>query len=182
MDKNFFYQWDLDQRLALPDVAVGTEIHFCNPNSKETECITVFAKEENGVVYADVPNIILQIAGDFKVYVWPRYTTHYRQILVIARPKPTDYVYTEVEIYTIEEAVNEGLKKAKESGEFDGKDGVDGKDGKDGHTPVKGTDYYTEAEKEELIDEIEETVLCDIDTAIDAIIALQNTYIGGVDV
>lgn len=28
--------------------------------------------------------------------------------------------------------------------------GVDGKDGKDGHTPVKGVDYFTESEKEEI--------------------------------
>lgn len=32
-----------------------------------------------------------------------------------------------------------------------GKDGVNGKDGKDGRTPVKGTDYYTDADKAELV-------------------------------
>ena len=36
----------------------------------------------------------------------------------------------------------------------DGEDGADGKDGEDGYTPVKGTDYFTEADKEELITEI----------------------------
>ena len=35
-----------------------------------------------------------------------------------------------------------------------GKDGEDGKDGVDGYTPVKGVDYYTEAEKNELVQEI----------------------------
>lgn len=30
-----------------------------------------------------------------------------------------------------------------------GKDGKDGADGKDGYTPVKGTDYYTDADKAE---------------------------------
>ena len=42
----------------------------------------------------------------------------------------------------------------------DGKDGVDGKDGiggkdgvdgKDGYSPVKGTDYFTDDEKEEML-------------------------------
>lgn len=32
-----------------------------------------------------------------------------------------------------------------------GKDGAAGKDGADGHTPVKGTDYFTEADKSEMI-------------------------------
>ena len=44
----------------------------------------------------------------------------------------------------ITEAVNAALAQAKESGEFDGKDGADGK------TPVKGADYFTEADKQEI--------------------------------
>ena len=38
--------------------------------------------------------------------------------------------------------VNSALAAAKESGEFDGADG---------YTPVKGTDYFTEADKTELV-------------------------------
>lgn len=32
-----------------------------------------------------------------------------------------------------------------------GANGTNGKDGKDGYTPVKGTDYYTEADKQEMV-------------------------------
>lgn len=39
-------------------------------------------------------------------------------------------------------AVNTALAQAKASGEFDGEDGI---------TPVKGTDYYTEADKTEMV-------------------------------
>lgn len=39
-------------------------------------------------------------------------------------------------------AVEEALQDAKDSGEFDGADG---------YTPVKGTDYYTEADKAEMV-------------------------------
>ncbi len=46
------------------------------------------------------------------------------------------------------EAINTALTEAKESGAFDG---VDGKDGKDGYTPIKGTDYFTEADKAEMV-------------------------------
>lgn len=39
-------------------------------------------------------------------------------------------------------AVNTALAQAKASGEFDGENGI---------TPVKGTDYYTEADKTEMV-------------------------------
>lgn len=117
MDKKSFYQWDLDRRIAFPGVAAGTEIHFCNPMSKETECIPVVSYDEDGAVYADVPNEILQISGSFKVYVWPFHTTQYHQFTVIARPKPVDYVYTETEKHTVDEITREAVENAMR--EFD---------------------------------------------------------------
>lgn len=61
------------------------------------------------------------------------------------------------------EAVNDALAQAKASGAFDGadgqpgadgKDGNPGKDGADGKTPVRGTDYYTEADKTEMVNAV----------------------------
>lgn len=64
---------------------------------------------------------------------------------------------------TLAGAVNDALAQAKESGEFDGKPGQPGKDGIDGNdgapgapgepgrTPQKGIDYYTEADKQEMV-------------------------------
>ena len=63
------------------------------------------------------------------------------------------------------EAVNTALAQAKASGEFDGADGKDGKDGQDGKngadgkTPVKGTDYFTDADKQELVAELAENAI-----------------------
>lgn len=51
--------------------------------------------------------------------------------------------------------------------------------GEDGYTPQKGVDYYTEAEKKEFIQEIESEVVGDVETALDTIIELQNSLIGG---
>ena len=48
----------------------------------------------------------------------------------------------------LQTAVDTALAQAKESGEFDGEDGEDGK------TPVKGTDYYTEADKTEMVNRV----------------------------
>lgn len=52
-------------------------------------------------------------------------------------------------------------------------------EGEDGYTPQKGIDYYTESEKAELISEIDTAIIGDIETALDNIIAIQNSLIGG---
>ena len=66
---------------------------------------------------------------------------------------------------TYAKEVADQLLKDKESGAFNGKDGAQGEkgdtgeagkdglngaDGKDGYTPVRGTDYWTEADKNEM--------------------------------
>lgn len=51
----------------------------------------------------------------------------------------------------------QGAKGDKGDTGADGKDGingVDGKDGADGHTPAKGTDYWTAADKAEIVTEV----------------------------
>ena len=49
-------------------------------------------------------------------------------------------------------AINTALAQAKESGEFNGAKGDPG------YTPVKGTDYYTEADKTELVNQVISTL------------------------
>jgi hypothetical protein len=41
----------------------------------------------------------------------------------------------------------------------DGKNGADGKDGTDGYTPVRGVDYWTDADKEEIKSYVDEAIL-----------------------
>ncbi len=70
----------------------------------------------------------------------------------------------------IPQTINDALAQAKESGEFNGKDGVDGKDGKDGtdgKNPVRGVDYYTETDKEEIVNRVlEEIEISDVSVEI----------------
>ena len=54
----------------------------------------------------------------------------------------------------LQNAINEALAQAKASGEFDGKDGADGAPGADGYTPVKGVDYFTDDDKQELVQDV----------------------------
>ena len=53
----------------------------------------------------------------------------------------------------LQTAVDEALTQAKESGEFDGENG------KDGHTPVKGTDYFTDEDINEIVNTVYEKVV-----------------------
>lgn len=46
---------------------------------------------------------------------------------------------------TLDSAIDTALLEAKNSGEFNGADGK---------TPVKGTDYYTEADKTEMVNRV----------------------------
>ena len=89
----------------------------------------------------------------------------------------------------LQEATNEALAQAKASGEFDGQQGQkgdkgepgpagpagadgqpgekgepgqpgkDGKDGADGYSPVRGTDYWTEADKAEIKSYVDNAIL-----------------------
>ena len=69
---------------------------------------------------------------------------------------------------TLQELVDYALAEAKASGEFKGDPG---------HTPIKGADYWTEEDIEEIKSGLNETVLGDIETALDTIIAIQEELI-----
>lgn len=188
-----FYQWDTGQRLivnenvcsevhfcnGMDDCALVCEIYEENglrlvdvPNIlfQSAEIIRVFAvvQEHNG-----------------------KHTRRSQKFVVMDRTKPATYVYTETEVksYTklesrisalekgggggtggggvspeqLQEAVNDALRIAKESGEFDGQPGYtpqkgvdyfDGKPGVPGHTPEKGTDYWTPEDRAAMVQDV----------------------------
>lgn len=82
-----------------------------------------------------------------------------------AEKKPT---YTAAEVGAVartdlQAATDAALAQAKASGEFDGpkgadgangKDGAQGEKGADGKTPVRGTDYWTAADKQEIVNSV----------------------------
>lgn len=117
--KNKLYQWDINQRLVVK-VEAGTQIHFASDRDNETCALVVKSYIENGVVYADIPNIMLQIAGIINVYIYPTdgvrgYTKHHFKFRVVEREKPADYVYTETETMNYEALRTELLEKIEES-------------------------------------------------------------------
>ena len=98
---------------------------------------------------------------DLTGYATEKYVREY------AQPKG-DYL----ESTALPTAINTALAQAKASGEFDGKDGADGakgdkgdpgekgdtgaagKDGANGKTPVRGTDYWTDTDKTDMLNDV----------------------------
>ena len=169
------YQWDSDVKLLI-DESTGQvdEIHFSARYSNEAYSVEITRQE--GKAYANIPNILLQNYYDVRVYAFCHtpdgaYTKVEEIFEITARPKPYDYVYTETELLhyhdlveRIESAVENALALAKESGEFKGDPGKDGIDGKDGYIPIKGVDYYTEADKTEIVENVLIGIKGDLDT------------------
>lgn len=127
--RDALYQWDLNQRIVLTDIKVGTEVHFSDSHDTEEECPVLLSYEENGVIYANVPNVFLQKSGIIYVYIYIQeenkaWTEHYAEILVLPRKKPSDYVYTETEVRDWEtlskriEEVNEKVENASIDTEY----------------------------------------------------------------
>lgn len=90
--REYFWQWDIDREMVVDDPAI-TELHFCNGRS---ECSLV-CEVKNG--RACVPNILLQTAGNIRVYGYvDDHTGTVKVYRVMPRTKPEDYVYTETEV------------------------------------------------------------------------------------
>lgn len=131
------YQWDINQHLTelqptakYVDYPMGNEVIRIEADG--TRC--------------RIPDEFLQSAG-FKT-CYERYsdgTYKAYSFNVLSSPKPPDYVYTAEERTTFEALVEKAdaaiaeIKRRADSGEF---------------TPVKGVDYFTDAEKTELVESV----------------------------
>lgn len=95
--REHFYQWDLDRQIIVEDSSI-TEVHFCN----RTDDCSLVVEVIDGL--ANVPNVILQKSFDIRVFGYDGKATRYDEAFKVkARTKPTDYVYTEVEIKRYED-------------------------------------------------------------------------------
>ena len=105
--RTYCYQWDTGQKVTMDGLAPGMQVHFSHLSDNDPNALVVVAKEEDGIVCADVPNILLQTAGIMKIYGYitdgsAGYTKTYSPLHVAARAKPADYVYTETELKNYE--------------------------------------------------------------------------------
>lgn len=90
--RSCFYQWDIDRQIEVSDSSIK-EVHFCN----RTDVCSLVVDVVDGI--ANVPNKVLQSGFNVRVFGYDgKATMHEATFEVKARTKPTDYVYTEVEI------------------------------------------------------------------------------------
>lgn len=111
--RKHFVQWDKDLKLISEDLSVGDQVHF--DNGTTPNALIVIAKEYEGKVAVDVPNILLTNPFQIKVYRYVEteegsYTKKTTLFDVESRKKPDDYVYTQTEVITIEDAVNAAIE------------------------------------------------------------------------
>ena len=129
------YQWDTKQSLVkltpsaqYVDYLIGDEVIRIKADG--TRC--------------RIPDEVLQTYGGKTCYErYPDGTFRAYSFTVLYAPKPPDYVFTPEERTTFEaltarvDAAIDEIKRRADSGEF---------------TPVKGVDYFTDAEKNELME------------------------------
>ena len=108
-----FYQWDIERRLVVEDPSI-TEVHFCNRTDNCSLVCETFV--EDGLTLVNVPNVLL--TTDWKIHVYAydgKHTKHDECFEVISRTKPSDYIYTEIEVKRYEDYENR-IKALEENG------------------------------------------------------------------
>ena len=87
-------QWDLNRKIIVTGYDGGAEVHFASPGDDHGAYVVKLVDGQ-----AEIPNILLTMAGTINVYVYPADRTVFATTLwVMAREKPDDYVYTETEV------------------------------------------------------------------------------------
>ena len=110
-----------------------TEVHFCNGLDDYSLVVKVVDGKAN------VPNILLQNSFDIKVFAYDGESTRYDAVFEVkAKARPSDYVYTEEQQYTIEYYLKQAIDEAKANGEFNGDKGDKGDKGDPGPQGPKG--------------------------------------------
>ena len=174
------YQWDLGRQILITtDGAKIDEVHFYSTYDKTAFVVEPYTHGENLV--ADVPNILLTRAGTITACLVETgegytHTLFTKKIDVAQKKKPSDYIYTETEVKNyndlekrVEELEGKGVKGDKGDKGDKGEPGEKGEPftyedftaeqlealkGQDGKTPIKGTDYFTEADKSEFVTDV----------------------------
>lgn len=113
--RRFLYQWDLNKRVVMDSFLPGTNVEFSKRYDSKESTLIVRAYKEDGHIYANVPNSLLQNEGYIRVIVMPSandidHQPVMKDIRCVRREKPADYVYTETEVLnyqSLEERVDE---------------------------------------------------------------------------
>ena len=112
-----FYQWDLNQKVTSETFQVGDKIHFYSLRHPTALATKAYALD--GKVVADVPNILLQTTNPIKIYRYISNPTSAQTVdeetfVVKQKPQPSDYFYTETELYELRSDVEKSVSELDE--------------------------------------------------------------------
>ena len=188
------YQWETGRKMQvvpLTDMRVDA-VHFSNLG--DTEALVVKPREEDGMIVADIPNVLLQSGRNIvvlSVNISDASVETLKDSIfsVRNRPKPADYIYTETEVWTAEKAVADALAEQLPTMRSELTDYIDEQledIGGGGGGSAEGAVLYTkqtltpeqQTQARENIGAADASVIGDIETALDGIIAIQNKLIG----
>lgn len=118
--REYLYQWDKYQRVILDSKEDNMELHFACPCDGEDTALSVKPYVEDDIIYADIPNILLQRHGCINIYKYidngdVGYTYDHFMVGVRRREKPSDYVYEEIEILSYKKLATEQLEQLKKN-------------------------------------------------------------------
>ena len=105
-DRESLWQWDLKQRLILTGVEEGVEVHFSSPFVRHNEALRRPTYIEDGVMYANIPDSLLQKSGYIRAFIYTSTNTELGEAHTIdsinfkvkERKKPQNYICEEEEI------------------------------------------------------------------------------------
>ena len=163
--KETFYQYDKGQIIEFEEeIANETHILMSNAKSKKADRKLIMNNR------VDVLDELLEEPGTLTINVQivddsSETTTRTIRMRILPRKDACEGVEKEnqqtfveqiQEIMTATKAIAENVQKRADNGEFDGRDGADG------YTPVKGTDYFTDAEVNQIKNDARADVVSEI--------------------
>lgn len=109
--RRFVHQWELNQRIQIDGFLPGTWVEFSHKKDHKNSALTTEAYAEGDHVYANIPNILLQLSGYIHVFVDApasdmAHPAEERYIKVAPREKPSYYIYTETPTVSFKDKAN----------------------------------------------------------------------------
>lgn len=112
LDSSQLFQWDLNRKIKIFGKRNIDEVHFCHAGDEEALIVPV--KQENNILIANIPNILLQNSTDILYYLVAEGKTLKEGFFSVNnREKPSEYIYEETEILNYA-ALEKRLQKIEE--------------------------------------------------------------------
>lgn len=171
MNTFYAYQWDTAYTVTVPwDEDTTPYMDFVRRWADDSRG-TITPTLSDGALTAICPPELLIAPGEIAVYLRDENTRRQAASIVVQpRAKPDDYVYTPVERWTAEKAVDKALQAAHDSGMFTGPTGPVGPQG-----PKGDTYKLTDSDKAEIAVLVENATIVQAPQYVDSVAKMTDT-------